>query len=86
MLISKLLIEKSFLSAPVYDSETKEYTGFLDIRDLAKFVVFVHDEQNFDNNTQLTDLIKHGSSHFKTGTTDGLSVKCKCDYFSFHYN
>lgn len=83
MLISKLLIEKSFLSAPVYDSETKEYTGFLDIRDLAGFVVFVHDEQNFDNNTQLSDLIKHGSSQFKTATPEGLSVKCKCDYFSF---
>jgi len=39
------------------------------------FVVFVHDEQHYSNNTQLAELIKHGQSQFKTATTDGISIR-----------
>jgi len=80
----QLLLEKNILSAPVYDQATSKYTGFLDVRDLNSFVVFVHDEQKVHNNTQLADLITHGESQFKTATTDGVSVKYLSRRNRFH--
>jgi hypothetical protein len=56
----------------VYDSETKEYTGFLDMRDLARFVVYVHDQKEYDDNVQLAELIRKGG---ESGTDGPLCVK-----------
>jgi len=69
------LLKHNIVSAPVYDSEAKKYTGFLDIRDLAGFVVFVYDTQQVHDNTALADLIKEGEQQFKTVGTDGISIK-----------
>jgi len=79
-----VLLENNILSAPVYDEEKKAYCGFLDIRDLVSFVVFVSDEQKVTNNSQLDDIIKHGQQQFRTPTTDGVSVKYLARRHRFH--
>jgi 5'-AMP-activated protein kinase regulatory gamma subunit len=68
------LLESNVLSAPVWDSTTNKYIGFLDIRDLVAFVVFVYDNQKVKDNSRLEDLILHGVGQFTTATTDGVSV------------
>ena len=39
------LLKANILAAPVYDPAKKEYTGFLDVRDLVSSVIFAHEEQ-----------------------------------------
>lgn len=39
------LIEHDILSAPVWDEEKKEYTGFIDMRDIISSVVYAHQLQ-----------------------------------------
>jgi CBS domain-containing protein len=68
------LIRNNILSAPVQDKEHREFIGFLDVRDLVSFVVFVYDEQKVNDNTRLRDLIQHGTGQFKMPTTDGVTV------------
>eukprot|EP01124_Arcella_intermedia_P026809 TRINITY_DN512_c0_g1_i1.p1 TRINITY_DN512_c0_g1~~TRINITY_DN512_c0_g1_i1.p1 ORF type:complete len:322 (-),score=73.36 TRINITY_DN512_c0_g1_i1:16-981(-) len=68
------LIKHNILSAPVFDASVGKYIGFLDIRDLVSFVVFVYDEQMVQDNTRLEDLIKHGVGQYKVATTDGVTV------------
>jgi len=68
------LLDNNILSAPVHDKEKKEFIGFLDVRDLVSFVVFVYDEQKVNDNTRLRDLIQHGTGQFKMPTTDGVTV------------
>jgi CBS domain-containing protein len=68
------LLDKNILSAPVHDKEKNEFIGFLDVRDLVSFVVFVYDEQKVTDNTRLRDLIQHGTGQFKMPTTDGVTV------------
>jgi len=68
------LIQNNILSAPVYDWERREYIGFLDVRDLVSFTVFVYDEQKVNDNTRLRDLIQHGTGQFKMPTTEGVTV------------
>lgn len=40
ILLSQILLKNNVVSAPVYDHETKKYTGFLDIRDLGIDLIF----------------------------------------------
>jgi len=68
------LLDNNILSAPVHDKEKNEFIGFLDVRDLVSFVVFVYDEQKVTDNTRLRDLIQHGTGQFKMPTTDGVTV------------
>jgi len=68
------LLQHNILSAPVWDSQTHSYTGFLDIRDLVSFVVFVYDQQKVKDNTRLQDLLLHGAEQFKMFGTDGVTV------------
>jgi CBS domain containing-hemolysin-like protein len=42
------LLDHNLLSAPVWDAKEGKYIGFLDIRDLVSFCVFIH-----DNNLQV---------------------------------
>lgn len=42
------LLDNNILSAPVWDTKENKYIGFLDIRDLVSFCVFIH-----DNNLQV---------------------------------
>jgi hypothetical protein len=37
------LLDNNILSAPVWDQKEGKYIGFLDIRDLVSFCVFIHD-------------------------------------------
>jgi len=68
----QMLIQKKILSAPVYDAHTHEYTGFLDVRDLVSFVVYVYDHnKNFAN---FKDLLKHGSALFQGTEDDGVTL------------
>jgi len=69
-----VLIQNNILSAPVYDVATQKYIGYLDIRDLVSFVVFVYDEQKVQDDSRLEDLIKHGVGQLKMKTTDGVTV------------
>jgi len=55
-------------------NKTQKFTGFLDIRDLVSFIVFVYDEQKVEDNSRLQELIKHGVGQFKMLTTDGVTV------------
>jgi len=73
----KKLIQHNILSAPVFDLQTKKYTGFLDMRDLVSFVVFVDDDQKSDVPANLQDLIMHGIKLFKQ-PVDGVT----CTYLS----
>eukprot|EP01126_Amoeba_proteus_P060518 TRINITY_DN800_c0_g3_i6.p1 TRINITY_DN800_c0_g3~~TRINITY_DN800_c0_g3_i6.p1 ORF type:complete len:280 (-),score=40.28 TRINITY_DN800_c0_g3_i6:291-1130(-) len=60
--------------APVWDATLGQYTGFLDIRDLVSWVVFVYDEQKVEDNTRLVDLIQHGLGQFRMSGTDGVTA------------
>jgi len=68
------LLNEKVLSAPVKNSETGEYVGFLDIRDLVAFVVFIYDEQKVQNDTRLTDIVQHGSGMLRSPGTDGVTI------------
>jgi len=69
----KVLISHNILSAPVLDVTTKKYTGFLDIRDLVSFVVFVDDDQKSDVPQNLLELVLHGCKLFKVDL-DGVTT------------
>jgi len=69
----KTLVDNNILSAPVFDEKTNKYTGFLDIRDLVSFVVFVDDDQKSDVPQNLHELIMHGCKLFKV-ELDGVTV------------
>jgi len=76
----KKLIQHNILSAPVFDLQNKKYTGFLDMRDLVSFVVFVDDDQKSDVPANLHDLITYGIKLFKQ-PADG--VTCTINVFNF---
>ena len=53
------LIEKKILSAPVFDHQTHEYIGFLDIRDLVSYVVHAEKAKVHRRHYCLKDLIDY---------------------------
>jgi len=57
----QVLLDNNVLSAPVYDSTEKVYVGFLDLRDLVSWAVFLFDEQENPADDEL-DLINLRSS------------------------
>jgi len=69
----KKLIANNILSAPVVDIETGKCTGFLDIRDLVSFVVFVDDDQKSEFPSNLNDLLLHGCKLLKQ-PSDGVTT------------
>lgn len=72
------LLDNDILSAPVLDVETGKYTGFLDLRDLVSFTVYLYDEQQDPNDTlaatRVLDITNPGASVFKN-FVDGVNVK-----------
>ena len=64
------------MSAPVFDEKEKKYTGFLDVRDLVSFVVFIDDDQNSSSPTDLEYILKHGLKVFRV-PVDGVTCTCK---------
>jgi len=68
----KKLVDYNIQSAPVKDPQGK-YTGFLDIRDLVSFVVFIDDDQKSDVPTDLKTLLLRGLKQFKI-PVDGVTV------------
>jgi len=73
----KKLLQYNFLSAPVYDLVTKKYAGFLDMRDLVSFVVFVDDDQKSDVASDLQDILIRGCKLLKQ-PSEGIT----CTYLS----
>eukprot|EP00457_Paulinella_chromatophora_P011460 gb/GEZN01011602.1/.p1 GENE.gb/GEZN01011602.1/~~gb/GEZN01011602.1/.p1 ORF type:complete len:324 (+),score=43.77 gb/GEZN01011602.1/:24-974(+) len=58
----KLLLAKHILSAPVWDEDRKEYTGFLDVRDLvasALHVISEKTEEKLLHDRFLTTAVEH---------------------------
>jgi len=75
------LLDNHILSAPVWDSKENKYIGFLDIRDLISFCVFIH-----DNNLQaenLLDIVNFGAKMFKH-VTDAVTLPYLARRNPFH--
>jgi CBS domain-containing protein len=75
------LLNHNILSAPVWDSKEGKYIGFLDIRDLVSFCVFIH-----DNNLEaesLLDIVHFGAKMFKH-TSDGVTLPYLARRNPFH--
>jgi len=70
----QLLIDNNIQAAPVYKPDSMEYIGFIDIRDLVSFVVFVYDKQHITDDSSLRDLVHHGKGQIKSYGTDGVTV------------
>jgi len=75
------LLDNHILSAPVYDDSTGKYIGFLDIRDLVSFCVFINDNNNETSN--LTDLVNYGVKMFKHAV-DGVTITYLSKRNPFH--
>ncbi|EGG17605.1 hypothetical protein DFA_08601 [Cavenderia fasciculata] len=58
-----LILDNKIQSAPVFDNVAGKYSGFLDIRDLVSFSLFIHDN-NVQANT-LLDVVNFGVKMFK---------------------
>ncbi|PRP77853.1 hypothetical protein PROFUN_14141 [Planoprotostelium fungivorum] len=72
----KKLVQNNILSAPVYSEETKQYTGFLDMKDLVSFVIYVVDDQQSSAPNNLEDIVLSGLKLFKA-PVDGVTVTCE---------
>jgi len=75
------LLGANILSAPVWDTKEGKYIGFLDVRDLVSFCVFLH-----DNNLQaenLLDIVNFGAKMFKHAT-DGVTLPYLARRNPFH--
>ena len=74
------LLDNDILSAPVYDVEAAKYTGFLDLRDLVSFTVYLYDEQQDPDDpladTRILNITNPGPAMFKN-FVDGVNVKCE---------
>jgi len=65
------LLDNQILSAPVFDGNTGKYTGFLDIRDLISFCVFIYESNAQADN--LIDIVHFGVKMFKH-SIDGVTL------------
>jgi len=70
----QVLLDNNVLSAPVYDPTAKSYVGFLDLRDLVSWAVFLFDEQENPADDEL-DLINAAHKLYKHAT-GGISLSC----------
>ena len=70
----QVLLDERVLSAPVYDPAAHTYVGFLDLRDLVSWAVFLFDEQENPADDVL-DLINAAHKLYKHAT-GGLSLSC----------
>jgi len=69
----KKLVDNNILSAPVWSEETKQYTGFMDMKDLVSFVIYIDDDQNSSAPNNLEDIVLSGLKLFKA-PVDGVTV------------
>jgi len=67
------LVQNNILSAPVWCAESKEYTGFLDMKDLVSFVIYIDDDQNSLAPNNLEDIVASGLKSYKV-PVDGVTV------------
>lgn len=70
------LVQNNILSAPVWSEDTKQYTGFMDMKDLVSFVVYVDDDQNSSAPNNLEDIVTTGLKSFAV-PVDGVTVTCE---------
>jgi hypothetical protein len=59
----------------VFDVKEKKFTGFLDVRDLVSFVVYIDDDQKSETPNDLEQILKHGLKLFKV-PVDGVTCTC----------
>jgi CBS domain-containing protein len=57
------------------DVTSNKYTGFLDVRDLVSFSVFVYEDQTSDIANNLEDILIRGARQYKI-PTEGVTVTC----------
>ena len=76
----QVLLDERVLSAPVYDPAARSYVGFLDLRDLVSWAVFLFDEQENPADDVL-DLINAAHKLYKHAT-GGLSLSCLSSHLS----
>jgi len=69
----KILLSNNILSAPVLDVVANKYTGFLDMRDLVSFVVFVDNDQHSDIPTDIKEILARGTHALKQ-PNDGITT------------
>jgi len=75
------LLDNNILSAPVWEAKEGKYIGFLDVRDLVSFCVFIN-----DNNLEaesLLDIVNFGAKMFKHAT-DGVTLPYLARRNQFH--
>ncbi|EFA75864.1 hypothetical protein PPL_10436 [Heterostelium album PN500] len=75
-----VLIDNRIQSVPVYDLVANKYSGFLDIRDLVSFTVFIN-----DNNVQaqtLLDIVNFGVKMFKHPTDVSITYLSRRNPFN----
>eukprot|EP01111_Echinosteliopsis_oligospora_P012990 TRINITY_DN454_c0_g1_i1.p1 TRINITY_DN454_c0_g1~~TRINITY_DN454_c0_g1_i1.p1 ORF type:complete len:312 (-),score=63.61 TRINITY_DN454_c0_g1_i1:155-1090(-) len=77
----QILLDNKILSAPVYDKKENKYIGFLDIRDLVSFCVFLHDTNMQADN--LLDIVNYGVKMFKHAV-DGVTISYLSRRNPFH--
>ena len=71
------LLDNNVLSAPVFDEDDNhKYVGFLDLRDIVSWAVFLFDE-DVDPAVDLLDVINAGQRYFKQQGLGKITVKCK---------
>lgn len=59
------LLESGILSAPVWDPDSNQYTGFLDVRDLVSSIIYAYDQQEHGPdiyNEAIVHAVSAGSS------------------------
>jgi len=61
------LIEKNFLACPVMLKDEKRYYGFIDLADIARYVVYTFDPTYMNQNKDFWDLVKE-EKHFQNKT------------------
>jgi len=77
----QVLLDNKILSAPVFDKKENKYIGFLDIRDLVSFCVFLHDTNMQADN--LLDIVNYGVKMFKHAV-DGVTISYLSRRNPFH--
>eukprot|EP01113_Clastostelium_recurvatum_P043084 TRINITY_DN706_c0_g1_i3.p1 TRINITY_DN706_c0_g1~~TRINITY_DN706_c0_g1_i3.p1 ORF type:complete len:318 (-),score=89.33 TRINITY_DN706_c0_g1_i3:121-1074(-) len=75
------LLEHKIQSAPVFDSASGKYTGFLDVRDLISFCVYLHGSNERAEN--LLDIVSFGVKMFKH-SVEGVTVAYLSKRNPFH--
>ena len=87
----EILLKNNILAAPVYDRAKKEYTGFLDVRDLVSSVIFAHEEQMVQASTPWSetwmDVARKGLTKYdKLGSASITYLSRRSPFRPIHFS